>query len=256
MLTALRSARLITATKVRDTDWKNENEHRSEFMRFLREIPQDFRVIARHRQKREMVKTHLESFYMRLPQEHEVETVLERITNLASLMEGGRAAVEDKTAQSQYKCQHWQTCKRCEICGHEFIDLRDVTLDHVVPLSLGGSEKDSNWQLTCTLCNTQKQEYWGVSDLSRLASIRGCSSQGNFFNLTEVAVIEQLKSKSNPTRYWVLERENRTCAWCGFSARDTQLYVAPRESGFLLTIDNLTTYCFDCTKKHKVQGCK
>jgi 5-methylcytosine-specific restriction endonuclease McrA len=234
MLTALRSARLITVTRVRDSDWQSENEHRSEFMRFLREIPQDFRVIARDGQKREIVKTHLKNFYMRLPQEHEVETVLERITNLASLMEGGRAAVEDKAAQSQFKCQQWQTRKRCEICGHVFSGLQEVTLDHIVPLSLGGSEKASNWQLTCTLCNAQKQEYWGVSDISRLASMRACATNDNFFKLTPPAVIAQLKSK----------------------ARETQLYVAPREAGFLLTIDNLTTYCVDCTKKYKVEDCK
>jgi 5-methylcytosine-specific restriction endonuclease McrA len=250
MLAALRTARLITSTKVRENDWQSEVEHRYEFARFLAEIPQDFRQIAQVREKRNLVRTHLKTFYKFLPKEHEVDTVLERITNLAFFIEKGRDAVENKAAQHQFKREQWEVRKRCELCGFEFKSIQDSTVDHVVPLSLGGSERSVNWQLTCALCNIQKQEYWGISDLSRLVSLRGC--QGNFFGLSERNVIEQLRAKSNPTRYWVLERDDRKCSSCGASAKDEKLHVARRENDFLLTIDNLTVYCTDCVRKRKL----
>jgi 5-methylcytosine-specific restriction endonuclease McrA len=254
MLTALRNAKLVTTTKVRDNDWQNEIDHRGEFARFLAEIPHDFKAIARLREKRELVRNHLRSFYKFSPKDEEVDTVLERITNLAFYIEKGKEAVENIAAQHQFKREQWQIRERCELCGFKFSSLQDTTLDHIVPLSLGGAEKPSNWQLACSLCNIQKQEYWGISDLSRLASLRGC--QGNFFRLTEENVIGQLRSKANPTRYWVLERDNRMCSECGVAAKHEKLYIARRERDFLLTIDNLTVYCLDCVKKAKLHYCE
>jgi 5-methylcytosine-specific restriction endonuclease McrA len=256
MLTSLRSAKLITSTRIRDNDWQNEAEHRSEFARFLREIPQDFRIIARHKDKRELVKGHLKTFYMRLPQEHEVNTVLERITNLASLMEVGRNSFENKAGQYKFKSEHWEDSRRCEICGREFSSFNDVTLDHIVPLSLGGSEREDNWQLTCTLCNSQKQEYWGISDLSRLVSLKSCQGDlANFFKLSATTVIDQLMLKGNPTRYWIFERDFRKCSCCKATAKETKLCIVPRENGFLPVIDALVTSCLDCATKNKLPHC-
>src|SRR6266404_8657165 len=99
MLTALRDAKLITSTKVRENDWQNEGNHRGEFARFLAEIPQDFKTIARLREKRDLVRTHLKAFYKFSPKDHEVDTVLERITNLAFYIEKGKDAVENIAAQ-------------------------------------------------------------------------------------------------------------------------------------------------------------
>jgi 5-methylcytosine-specific restriction endonuclease McrA len=256
MITALRNTKLITSTKVRDGDWKTELEHRSEFARFLREIPDGFQNIARHPQKREIVRNHLKTFYMALPREREVDTVLERITNIASLAALGRDAIEKKALQHNFKREQWQTRKRCALCGYEFLSFPEVTLDHIIPLSLGGSEKADNWQLTCALCNIQKQEYWGVADLSRSQSLRGSQGNANFFALADAQVLDNLKLKNNPTRYWVLERDSRKCSCCGLPAAESQLYVGPRENGFLLVIDNLASYCQDCSKRNKVTCCK
>jgi 5-methylcytosine-specific restriction endonuclease McrA len=250
MLTLLRNEKLITSTKVREVDWQNEVTHRGEFARFLAEIPQDFKTIARLREKKDLVRNHLKTFYKFSPKDEEVDTVLERITNLAFYIEKGKEAVENKASQHQFKRDQWQVHQRCALCGFGFTSIQDATLDHIVPLSLGGAERSANWQLTCALCNIQKQEYWGISDLSRLASLRGC--QGNFFRLTEQDIIGQLRAKANPTRYWVLERDNRMCSTCEVSAKVEKLHIARREKDFLLTIDNLTIYCFDCVKKTKL----
>lgn len=256
MLTPLRTAKLITTTKVRDDEWSVETEHRVAFMRFLREIPESFQFVASHPKKREIVKSHLKTFYMGMPLEREVDIVLERITNLASIIKLGRDAVENKSGQHKFKSEQWQKRGRCELCGYKFSSLQDVTLDHIVPLSLGGSEKPDNWQLTCSLCNNQKREYWGVSDLSRSVSFRSCQGDGTFFDLPSSKILDHLRLKSNPTRYWVIERDNRKCSLCDASATETQLFIAPLNKGFLLTIDNLATYCFDCLKLKKLQYCK
>ena len=255
MLLPLQTARLITTTKVTDGDLKVETEHRVAFVRFLREIPEGFQNIANNPKKRELVKSHLKKFYMAMPQEKEVDIVLERITNLSSIMNLGREAVENKSGQHIFKSERWQKRERCELCGYKFTALQEVTLDHIIPLSLGGSEKADNWQLTCSLCNNQKKEYWGVSDLSRSVAFRCCQGNGNFFDLPHSKVLDCLKLKGNPTRYWVIERDKRMCVECDATATENQLFIAPKDVGFLLTIDNLATYCFDCVKQKKLPYC-
>ncbi len=45
------------------------------------------------------------------------------------------------------RCGH-----RCLACGAT----EDLSVDHVVPLSLGGSNAASNLQILCSRCNSQK----------------------------------------------------------------------------------------------------
>jgi 5-methylcytosine-specific restriction endonuclease McrA len=250
MLTLLRSTNLITSTEATMPDWEFELEYRQAFARFLAEIPSNFQMIATHRDKRDLVRKHLLTLYKFKPKAHEVETVLERVTNLALFVQQGREKIEDKASQSTFKSENWDNPGRCEICGVKFLSRNEVTIEHVIPLSLGGPDKKSNWQLACSLCNVQKDDFWGISDMSRLGSIR--KVQGNFFGLPVQALMQQLRSKANPTRYWILERDGRQCTDCGASAKSEKLYVGPRNSNCLLTIENLTTYCADCRKKKKI----
>src|SRR5262249_8162250 len=115
-----------------------------------------------------------------------------------------------------------------------------------------GPDKEVNWQLTCSLCNSQKQEYWGASDLSRCQSLRISQANANFFALSGVQVLDNLKIRSNPTRYWVLERDDRKCFACGTVAAESSLFVGPREKGFLLVIDNLSPYCAECAHQRRI----
>ncbi len=254
MLEALRSLRFITTTQIREINWGTENTHRVEFVRYLREIPQNFREIAKQGGKRELVRRHLKNLYKDRPKEEDVDIVVERITNLASLLSLGRENVENKAGQNAFKNMNWRLCERCQLCGVEFLDVNQVTLDHIIPLTLGGAEKQDNWQLTCFLCNAQKRRFWGIADLSRSVSMG--DYDGSFFNLPVRTVIEHLSKKGNPTRYWVLEREERRCSICTASTDSEKLVVGPREPGFLLTVDNLTTYCRDCAKEEAVLYCE
>jgi hypothetical protein len=254
MLAALQSARLLTQTKHCEHEWGSETDGRLQLIRYLREIPADFRSIAQDRDKKSRVLAHLKRFYMRLPKDHEVEIVLERILNLAQYVDGGRESVEDKSAQNAYKREHWEGSPRCSICGLLFRSLDAVYLDHILPLAMGGADTKPNWQLTCKLCNDQKKQYWGAGDMSRTVGIE--SFQGQFFSLEVQGVMDQLRRERNTCRYWVLERDCRKCFCCGHTSAETKLCVAPRGNNSVLTVDNLMVYCCDCAKDKKVTYCE
>lgn len=46
---------------------------------------------------------------------------------------------------------------RCAICG-KFIPCNEYTIDHIVPLSKGGTDEESNLQCCCLICNQMKQD--------------------------------------------------------------------------------------------------
>jgi len=44
--------------------------------------------------------------------------------------------------------------KRCKYCK----TTKDLTVDHKVPVSLGGTNEDSNLQCLCSRCNSKKSD--------------------------------------------------------------------------------------------------
>jgi 5-methylcytosine-specific restriction endonuclease McrA len=44
----------------------------------------------------------------------------------------------------------------CAICGKKFVDMKEVTIDHIVPLSKGGPDIHQNMQLAHRSCNQEK----------------------------------------------------------------------------------------------------
>lgn len=47
---------------------------------------------------------------------------------------------------------------RCQLCGRKIM-LSDATMDHIIPLSLGGEDCENNLQLACSVCNGAKDSY-------------------------------------------------------------------------------------------------
>lgn len=44
----------------------------------------------------------------------------------------------------------------CSICGKPFSNMKEITIDHIVPLSKGGATTKDNCQLACLKCNQEK----------------------------------------------------------------------------------------------------
>ncbi len=45
----------------------------------------------------------------------------------------------------------------CYMCGRR-LAIEDITIDHVVPRSLGGNDEDSNLKVACEPCNNRKDD--------------------------------------------------------------------------------------------------
>jgi 5-methylcytosine-specific restriction endonuclease McrA len=66
--------------------------------------------------------------------------------------------------------------KRCGICGHD-VRFDDSTIDHIIPLSRGGSDSFKNMQLAHTACNSAKGNHlpteYELVPIEKLTWIRG-----------------------------------------------------------------------------------
>lgn len=61
-----------------------------------------------------------------------------------------------KAEKRDKKAQLWESSKDCAICNKPLPSLRESTLDHIVPYSLGGSNEIENLQLAHVKCNNIK----------------------------------------------------------------------------------------------------
>lgn len=52
--------------------------------------------------------------------------------------------------------QMWATHKICALCGEPIEKYLDSSIDHIVPKSKGGSDHNSNLQITHMRCNSEK----------------------------------------------------------------------------------------------------
>ena len=68
-----------------------------------------------------------------------------------------RRYARERGASGAHSLAEWEWLKkhhdyRCAVCGQD----RPLTKDHIIPLSLGGSDNISNIQPLCRNCNSQK----------------------------------------------------------------------------------------------------
>lgn len=59
---------------------------------------------------------------------------------------------------------------RCVLCGREIL-LKDISIDHVIPLSMGGADSVENLQCTCAECNRFKANILPSDFTERISTI-------------------------------------------------------------------------------------
>lgn len=47
---------------------------------------------------------------------------------------------------------------RCQLCGRKIL-FESITLDHIIPLKMGGKDNIDNLQIACNICNRSKSSY-------------------------------------------------------------------------------------------------
>lgn len=77
-----------------------------------------------------------------------------------------RKAYSQDTRQLLYE----RAEKKCELCGRKIL-LKEMTIDHVVPLSMGGLDDVNNLACTCQPCNLFKGNILPDNFLERISLI-------------------------------------------------------------------------------------
>ena len=73
------------------------------------------------------------------------------------------------TQQERYEIYN-RTEGHCGICGR-FIPLGEYTVDHIIPLSKGGTNDLDNLQACCSFCNKAKDDSMGEDFFQRIENI-------------------------------------------------------------------------------------
>lgn len=70
---------------------------------------------------------------------------------------------KEKSTYTQY-LRNSHVGKKCPTCGTVMIQktIYRPSLDHIVPISLGGNHFEENWRIICLSCNCSKRHNdWG-----------------------------------------------------------------------------------------------
>lgn len=69
--------------------------------------------------------------------------------------------MQAKITKSDLTSEQWtniikEQCNKCNMCGKRFGIKRKPTMDHILPLSIGGGLTSDNIQALCKSCNSSK----------------------------------------------------------------------------------------------------
>lgn len=85
-------------------------------------------------------------------------------------------------SQTTRKMLYNNACGCCQLCGRKIL-YSDASLDHIIPLSLGGIDDVSNLQIACVPCNRLKSNVLPETFVDKITSIfmfqmeKKCSSR-------------------------------------------------------------------------------
>jgi len=64
----------------------------------------------------------------------------------------GLQSTKTQKLRNGYHYKPCPVCKRTMICGTFY----SPTLDHIIPICLGGNHKEENWRIICRSCNSSR----------------------------------------------------------------------------------------------------
>ena len=111
-------------------------------------------------------------------------------------------------------------------------------VDHIVPISVLGTNDDDNLQVLCKLCNAGKGDSTGIS---LMHEYQHCSSN------TEVTGTPQFHQHIRQLHYYRLRMDLFRCTKC--DSCENELAIRKVRGDGVLTLSNLTTLCFNCIKE-------
>lgn len=83
---------------------------------------------------------------------------------------------------------------RCQLCGRKIL-YSDASLDHIIPLALGGLDDLSNIQLCCIPCNKLKNNILPEKFMDRIKTILEYQMEKKFGNTLRWKIVHRLLAK-------------------------------------------------------------
>lgn len=91
---------------------------------------------------------------------------------------------------------------RCALCGQKIL-YKDMNLDHVVPLAMGGADEVENLACTCAECNKFKADILLMDFMERISTIFFYQMEKKYYNrIGWKTAHKMLKRKMQKNRHW------------------------------------------------------
>lgn len=97
-----------------------------------------------------------------------------------------------KYSERERKMIYAKADGRCELCGQE-ISYKKMTLDHIVPLAMGGADELENLQCTCRTCNEFKGHILPADFMERIKEIYVFQMKKKYGEDIELLVVHKEK---------------------------------------------------------------
>lgn len=109
--------------------------------------------------------------------------------------EKGKAKIKRKSySDEERKIIYNKSGGRCELCGQRLL-FKDMTLDHIMPLSMGGEDCMGNLQTACYACNQFKLNILSDDFMDRIVKIFLYQMEKRYKNNVKWKVVHKMLNK-------------------------------------------------------------